>query len=263
MNPQISQAKLFIGWDVGGWDCDRNPRSRDALVVLDAGRHLLGHPWRGNLRQTINQASSAPDFIARLLRLCEVDCIGEARALISIDAPLAFPESLVALMAGAPTPVGIDRNDFNPYLFRATERFLMSRGIRPLSAVKDMIGSQATKAQHVVGRFASSLLETGIWTDGAYLGVTEAYPSAAHRSESFLLLRREFTFAQTDQDEMVWLPEFEHADEVDALSCALIAWMICHMPEALASPTSDIPAIEGWIWVPQDALGVHRDLIVD
>ena len=37
--PSAADASaLFIGWDVGGWNCDKNPASRDALVVLDAGR---------------------------------------------------------------------------------------------------------------------------------------------------------------------------------------------------------------------------------
>lgn len=25
-------STLFMGWDVGGWNCDRNPASRDALA---------------------------------------------------------------------------------------------------------------------------------------------------------------------------------------------------------------------------------------
>jgi hypothetical protein len=37
-------STLFMGWDVGGWNCDRNPASRDALVVLDAERRLVGKP---------------------------------------------------------------------------------------------------------------------------------------------------------------------------------------------------------------------------
>lgn len=36
---QLSVGPLLIGWDVGGWNCDKNPSSRDALVVLDA------HPY--------------------------------------------------------------------------------------------------------------------------------------------------------------------------------------------------------------------------
>lgn len=35
-------SELFIGWDVGAWNCDKNPISRDALVVLDSQRNLMG-----------------------------------------------------------------------------------------------------------------------------------------------------------------------------------------------------------------------------
>lgn len=33
---------LLIGWDVGGWNCDRNRLSRDALVVVDHNLHVVG-----------------------------------------------------------------------------------------------------------------------------------------------------------------------------------------------------------------------------
>lgn len=40
----------YIGWDVGAWNCDRNAASRDAIVILDAARRVIGTPGRGNLR---------------------------------------------------------------------------------------------------------------------------------------------------------------------------------------------------------------------
>ncbi|GAB2508539.1 hypothetical protein [Microbulbifer agarilyticus] len=49
---------LFIGWDVGGWNCERNANSHDALVILDQRRNIIGQPWRGNLRDSINEAVS-------------------------------------------------------------------------------------------------------------------------------------------------------------------------------------------------------------
>lgn len=58
---------LLIGWGVGGWDCDRNARNRDTVVVLDADRDILGQPWRRNLRRTINASGTTDDWIAGLL----------------------------------------------------------------------------------------------------------------------------------------------------------------------------------------------------
>ena len=57
MNSTLGGFAIYIGWDVGGWNCDKNKSSRDALVVLDANRTLLGQPWRGNLCAAINQAN--------------------------------------------------------------------------------------------------------------------------------------------------------------------------------------------------------------
>lgn len=63
---------MFIGWDVGGWNCDKNPTSRDALVVLDAAGTKIGQPWRGNLRLTINAATTGTDFLTAILALCKL-----------------------------------------------------------------------------------------------------------------------------------------------------------------------------------------------
>jgi hypothetical protein len=46
------EDQVFIEWDVGGWNCEKNPNSRDALVVLDASGTRIGQPWRGNPRSS-------------------------------------------------------------------------------------------------------------------------------------------------------------------------------------------------------------------
>ncbi len=68
-----NSSPLLIGWDVGAWNCDKNPTSRDALVVLDSQRKLVGKPWRGSLRRLINQSTDTDDFLRRLLGLCELE----------------------------------------------------------------------------------------------------------------------------------------------------------------------------------------------
>lgn len=59
-------SELFIGWDVGSWNCDKNPSSRDTLVVLDSQRKLTGEPWRGSLRRVINQSVGTDDFLLQI-----------------------------------------------------------------------------------------------------------------------------------------------------------------------------------------------------
>ena len=54
LSVSVAGDPVFIGWDVGGWNCDRNSKSRDALVVLDAsGETLAGAP------QALPRADSA------------------------------------------------------------------------------------------------------------------------------------------------------------------------------------------------------------
>lgn len=174
---------LLIGWDVGGWDCDRNSRSRDALVVLDADRHVLGRPWRGNLRRTINDAQTTEDWIAGLLALCGVEPGSPRfRVVLAIDAPLGVADAFRALLDGQSPVAEVYASDSNPYLYRETERFLIAGGHRPLSAVKDMIGSQSTKAIHVLARFTPDVKGTGVWCGPGRTESIEAYPAVARKS---------------------------------------------------------------------------------
>lgn len=64
-----NSSPLLIGWDVGAWNCDKNSSSRDALVVLDSQRKVVGKPSRGSLRRLINQSADTDDFLHRLLVL--------------------------------------------------------------------------------------------------------------------------------------------------------------------------------------------------
>lgn len=64
------RKEYFIGWDVGGWTCDKNRISRDAIVILDAKLNVVGQPWRGNLRKHINAYSTTSDWVMAILSLC-------------------------------------------------------------------------------------------------------------------------------------------------------------------------------------------------
>ena len=249
-----ASSGLFIGWDVGAWNCDKNPSSRDALVVLDSQRKLMGRPWRGSLRRVINQSVGTDDFINRLLGLCELDDHGQsAPVVLAIDTPLGFSQGFIDLLINSHAADSIDRSSENPYLFRRTERLLLERGLSPLSALKDMIGSQATKGMHVLARFAPQIETCGVWTDGAGLRAIEAYPSACKRSTNMAELHREFGIKGQAGDE---LPEgFHHGDELDALTCALIAWLFHFQPQKLLQPEPNVPVKEGWIFAPVDGLG--------
>lgn len=118
---------------------------------------------------------------------------------------------------------------------------MFGQGLAPLSPVKDMIGSQASKGMHVLARFSRQIASCGVWTDGHTLTVLEAYPSGCRRSATIGWLRSHYD-------------ALGHEDKEDALTCALVAYLYAKRRELLVAPTGDIPASEGWIWVPKDVL---------
>lgn len=243
MSDGSRSAAFYVGWDVGGWNCDKNAKSRDALVILDTGLAIVGKPWRGNLRAAINEAATSADWIAALFSLCKAaPPDAGAQVTLAIDTPLGFSEAFVRLVTGQESAGPLGSSETNPYLFRQTERFLFEHGLKPLSAIKDMIGSQATKGMHVLARFAPRVTSCGVWTDGAALTAIEAYPSGCKGSVTIDRLRRRYS-------------PLGHDDEEDALTCALIGYLHAAQREALAGPPDTVPASEGWIWVPKDAVG--------
>jgi len=243
-------ATVFVGWDVGGWNCDKNPSSRDALVLLDDQRRPLGKPWRGNLRAVFNDATTGAELSEAVLDLCQVDtAIGERpRLLFAIDTPLGFSTPFVDLVVHGRAVDTLGASSTNPYLHRKTEHFLFQRGLSPLSPLKDMIGSQATKGLHFLARYAPQVQRCGVWTDDQGLTAIEAYPSACKRSAYIETLRAEI--AQVSA--IGATPR--HQDIDDALTCALIGWAFQHAPDRLAQPDASIDPREGWIFVPLDGL---------
>ena len=183
MSASAQASSFYIGWDVGGWNCDKNGKSRDALVILDAGLNIVGKPWRGNLRAAINEATDSADWIKRLFALCKAGSHAESPQItLAIDTPLGFSEAFVRLVTQRHHAGEVGSSATNPYLFRQTELFLFEHGLKPLSAIKDMIGSQATKGMHVLAKFAPRTLRCGVWSDGKRLIAIEAYPSACKAS---------------------------------------------------------------------------------
>ncbi len=118
----MQAIKYNIGWDVGGWNCDENPRSRDAIVILDSGRRIHGVPWRGNLREQINQANTTDEWVKALFDLCEADHPAERLdVVLAIDTPLGFSAEFVRLAASRqPIAGALKGHSANPYVFRQT-----------------------------------------------------------------------------------------------------------------------------------------------
>ena len=234
----IDHEILYIGWDVGGWNCDRNQKSRDALAILDSEGKPFGKPWRGNLRGTINTANTAHEFLTGVIVLCEPGCSDMPdRAILAIDAPLGFPEAFIRMVTGGSHLKEVwDSSANNQYLYRFTERQLADDGITPLSSIKDMIGSQTTKAMHVVSKFTPKNTSKGVWTDDKCLTVIETYPSLCRAR-----LGKERPVSNSGSK----------ADIDDARICARVARVFDQDNDCLVSPTPDTPCSEGWIWAPR------------
>ncbi|MAF69417.1 MAG: hypothetical protein CL591_02245 [Alteromonas sp.] len=242
----------FVGWDVGGWNCARNRNSRDALVILNCRNQIVGTPWRGNLSPTINSTSSQAEFIKSLFSLCKTEyTVGHIT--LAIDTPLGFSTYFHGLLTG--TFADCDTaNALNPYLFRYTERFLAEWGYTPLSPIKDMIGSQATKGIHTLAKFVPNIRQAGVWQSGDITAI-EAYPSPCAHSAIMNKLQKsaglEWCINDIGEEQLVdhRLPTQDH---IDAFICALIAKLFAEQPEVLRFPDEAAPEQEGWIFLPKD-----------
>ncbi|UUO08101.1 hypothetical protein M4951_07220 [Blastopirellula sp. J2-11] len=235
-----NSLQYFIGWDVGGWNCDKNAKSRDAIVILDADRKLVGRPWRKNLRTFLENSPTTKDWLLSLFRLCSADIPhSEFQVTMAIDTPLGFSTEFVELIAAGRISVPAHKSLDNKYLFRQTERHLASLGWSPLSAIKDMIGSQATKGIHALAKFAPRIESTGVWTDDKYLTVIETYPTVCRDVPPV-------------RDWVAEHPPQSHEDIQDALVCAVVASLFATAPENLESPSAEVPKSEGWIWFPRN-----------
>ncbi|MCP5018124.1 MAG: hypothetical protein GY938_23050 [Ketobacter sp.] len=166
-----ADAVFYIGWDVDGWNCDKNKSSRDALVVLDSDRTLSGQPWRGNLRTAINQANTTAEWVQALLDCCQVAYSPNdlPSVVLAIDTPLGFSQAFRQLINGEGAAGPIADSATNSYLYRRTARYLFEQGLAPLSPVKDMIGSQATKGMHTLARFAPRSTQVGVWQGATFV----------------------------------------------------------------------------------------------
>jgi hypothetical protein len=233
-----SGEQLFIGWDVGGWNCDRNPSSRDALVARNNIGMRVGQPWRGNLKHTLNNAATATDFRDAILSLCKLQTT-PMHMTIAIDAPLGFPKAFIDLISRGGKLSQIGKSATNPYLYRETERRLAAEGITPLSAVKDMIGSQSTKAMHAIASYGHASAP-GVWSDGVMLTFIETYPALCRARD-----RGAFNDLSTAKNA-------REIDILDADVCAQIARAFVLRHDWLEPPPEDLPDSEGWIWAPRN-----------
>ncbi|MGN7099909.1 hypothetical protein [Brevundimonas diminuta] len=244
--------RLFVGWDVGGWHCDRNRESRDALVVLTLGRDgqptLAGRAWRGSLRSTLTSHKGF-DLVRAMLRHCDVSLEGAEAIMIAIDAPLGWPRAMLDLANGGDLTNVSDRDFENPYTRRQTELDLIRQGFAPLSNVRDMIGSQSTKAIHFLRAADLAPQPRARWCAGSVTTI-ETYPAVALKNAGCSARHGQLmdTLLSRQSITKPALPDVR-----DALACAVVAYSASEHPETVVEPPVGYPPLEGWIIVPGSA----------
>lgn len=181
--------------------------------------------------------------MSQLFDLCKNSLAdSNVEVTLAIDTPLGFSTEFQNFITSRTPQSAIGLSDTNQYLYRKTERLLFERHKKPLSAVKDMIGSQATKGMHVLAKFAHHAQSCGVWSDnGRNLIAIEAYPASYKKSRLTKKLLNEIKLPVTNEDIQ------------DAAICAVVAHIFRTNRGELWSPSNEIPINEGWIWLPKDA----------
>lgn len=220
------------------------------------------------IHKTINDSQNAEEWVKNLFYLCGLNFdVRRSHVILAIDTPLGFSDSFRGLLNGQVGSSSIEHSASNPYLFRETEQFLFSVGLKPLSSIKDMIGSQSTKGMHTLARFSDVNNVCGTWQYADLLTAIEAYPSACKRSQVMgTLLNKYIDMEWFDQSEgkmrFKYSHGIDHEDHKDALICALVAWLFDSSPSSLVFPPEGTSIKEGWIFVPVDSVNYeHVQLI--
>jgi hypothetical protein len=229
------------------------------LVVLEDGTEgpaPTGQPWRNNLRSLLDGGVSGPDLALAVLALCRVVARTPFVATIAIDTPLGWPKPMLDLVVSGSVVAVPEKADANPYLFRQSELALFGHDHRPLSTVRDMIGSQSTKGVHFLTRAGMLRSSVGVWVrsdSGNCVTAIETYPAPCGKSEIVAGWYSRLAASPVIQKTCSKGPNVR-ADVEDALRCAIVAWLYATLPGSLVQPDGSGPVEEGWIWLPADCL---------
>jgi hypothetical protein len=255
--PASSPNVLAIGWDVGGWEGDRQGLA--AFRFVDGRPTLIAAradclPKKGSL--------TLSEFVAWAIGEPSKQHATE-RLILAIDAPFGFPRSLRNLLNGTPVSEWMREGQIsNPYAFRWTDRVIHSRFKTPLSASFDKLGNNATVAMH---HLAIWRRESGL----RVLPFDTAEDTASIAIEVYPAIVRAGAGGARPQWYHQLAPDWADAsgDAADAVVCAALAlawafagqWGLPH----LEAPPADCRD-DGWIFYPsgsewsREGRDIHR-----
>ncbi|MDO2949818.1 DUF429 domain-containing protein [Aeromonas simiae] len=237
---------IGLGWDVGGW---QGQSQAIAAVGWRRGEPLQ---WLG-ISTAFRLSSRSTPTLAHLLmpalrseeRLSWV--LSAPAVTLGVDAPLAFPRALCALLQGQETapPLIPEREIDNPYAYRECERWLHQHyGKKPLSASFDRLGNNATLAMTLLRSWNIPILPVQPQQEG--MVAIETYPALAKPNG-----RR----GQATSALHALLPKdvIAGSDPYDAALCALMALQHaaggrCDALPSLVFAPPEMLKEEGWIY---------------
>jgi predicted nuclease with RNAse H fold len=245
----------FVGWDVGGWHCDKNRKSRDALAILceTKGRpRQVGKAFHGNIRSYIEEHLCLAELVSEC---CNISVTKNDRITIAIDTPLGLPRGVISLVQKRALLAVPKASSENPYTYRQTEEWLCKQHFPALSVMTHMIGSQCTKGMYLLRKFdlTTTNRSCGVWKKGKVTAI-ECYPATCKKAKNKSYVVEGSAHVHRLFKQAVGKQKLAD-DREDAVYCALIAYLFAKNPKMLVSPQNVPPAAEGWIWYPADAVG--------
>lgn len=191
--------------------------------------------------------------------------IGEAQALLAIDAPLGWPQTLACVLANHRAGEALEAEAHEMFR-RETDRFIkIKTGKTPLDVGADRIARTAYAALRLLRDLKSNLKLQQIplaweWPPAEGVSAIEVYPAATlighgFRSKGYkkadqLMQRKEIVEdlrAVADFSDEVSGQMHTSADVLDAVVC-LVAAQDFLLGKAMRPENRSLAEVEGWIW---------------
>lgn len=266
-------AIYFIGCDMGGW---LGTNDACAICTFDGVTAINHYVQDGRLFYPLHD--EIKEFLAAIISN------KEDRAVIAIDAALAWPVKFAELVSAAPEMIHIPESTVtsastgqidNPYLFRETERYLRRVCLKkdPLTPVGDKFGNNTTKAQVLASQirvFCERKMDGQTvyrppfdnWdrkvAAQAKISLIEVYPTASRTSSTF----RSMCWPSTKKSP---LGKLDKTDVSDAKICAITA--LCYAIEVGIIDKKSLLDCEEFgvdvpsVYTPEDLPADRRDTI--
>ena len=273
-------ATYYVGWDVGAWQCNISTQSHDAIAVFDETFKFVSSGL-GNVKDCLRGSKDFAGFLSEFAEKPDKTKFYKYdNFVIAIDAVLGWPKNFLRLVT---TPkisreelnalFPKDENIKNTFIFRQTERAVkttVKTKRNPLSAVKDQIGSQSTKALFLLKYLEFEKNGCSEWRDDCGNIAIETYPGAVLKihKQKMLATLEEKLFKNYKllyptkglKKDLLWGKwekkdkniEIVDVDLQDAIVCAWVAYQYhndrCNSPD---NRVVDNYSEEGWIFLPE------------